>query len=103
MSYLQKKKLTESGLITSKPCGFANYMIGKDGTNDITEFTIYDGPDNTYEELFPTEWKIKASDEYPSGIWSLGQDKVDANKGLYAEWTCAGSSEIFFYFIEKEV
>ena len=103
MSYLQGKILTESGIVTSRPCGLANYLTGKDGTNDVTEFTLYHGTDNSGSKVFPTQWKLGADVEGPEGIWSLGKDKIDCNKGIYAEFTCAGSVEIGFYFIEKEV
>ncbi len=51
----------------------------------------------------PTIWKLSASQEGFEGLWSLGEDKVDCNAGLYAEFTCSGAVEIFFYFVEKEV
>ena len=103
MSYLQSNILTESGIVTSRPCGLSNIMVGKDGTNDITAFTLYHGTDNSGRKVFPTAWTLGADQEGFEGLWSLGEDKIDCNQGLYAEWTCAGSSEVGFYFIEKEV
>jgi len=103
VAYLQGKKLTASGIVTSKPCGLANILTGKDGTNDITAFSLFHGTDNTGSEVMPTVWKLGADQEGFEGLWSLGEDKIDCNGGLYAEFTCAGAAEIFFYFIEKEV
>jgi len=103
MAYLQSKKLTESGIVTSRPCGLGNILVGKDGSNDITAFSLYHGTDNSGSEVMPTIATIDSAQKGFEGFWSLGEDKVDCNKGIYAEWTCAGSAEIFFYFIEKEV
>lgn len=106
MAFLQRKKLTESGQVTSKACGLSNILVGKDGTNNITNFSLYEGTDNSGREVFPTIPKIDADSDGKrpfEGMWSLGEDKVDCNGGLYAEFTCSGSAEIFFYFIEKEV
>jgi len=103
MAYLQRKKLTSSGIVTSKPCGLATILVGKDGSNDVTAFSLYEGTDNTGKEVMPTIWKLSASQEGFEGLWSLGEDKVDCNAGLYAEFTCSGAVEIFFYFVEKEV
>lgn len=103
MAYLQGKILTESGIVTSNPCGLANIMVGKDGSNDITSFSLYHGTDNTGREIFPTVWTLDSDQVGFDGMWSLGSDKIDCNSGIYAEFTCAGAAEIGFYFLEKEV
>ena len=103
MAWLQKTKLTSSGWVTQKAAGLANILVGKDGTNDITAFNVYNGINTDADELMPTVWKLDADQCGLEGLWGQGKDYIDAPNGIYVSFTCSGDAEIFVYFIEKEV
>ena len=103
MAWLQKKKLISPGSVTTRACGIANILIGKDGSNDVTAFTVYDCQDTNADEAMPTVWKLDADMCGLEGLWGQGKDYIDCPNGAYVDWTCAGNVEVFVYFIEKEV
>jgi hypothetical protein len=70
------------------------YLIGTDGTNDVTAFTIYNGTDNTGNEIVPTH-TIDASAGGMNGVTLMSADCPD---GIYAEFTTSGTAELIVFY-----
>ena len=47
-------KLTASGIAYTGPCELNVFLLGCDGVNDVTDFTIFDGTSATGKEIVPT-------------------------------------------------
>lgn len=89
MSY----KLAASGIAHTGPCKFKGFLLGCDGTNDITDLTIYDGLDALGTEIVPTS-DYEADYKGLSGVTGITR-KCDI--GIYCEFTCAGAAEVIIY------
>lgn len=91
------KKLTASGIVTSKPAAFKGYLVGTDTSNDVTSFSMFNGTTNAGAEIIPTH-SIDASVLGMNGVTGLN---IDCPNGIYAEFTTAGAAEVIVYFIDK--
>lgn len=75
-------------------CMFQGFLLGTDGTNDPT-ITIYDNTTNSGRELVPTT----TYDASALGLnGAMIPCELEANKGVYAEITCAGACEVVVIF-----
>ena len=90
----QFKTLTSSGIIANGSAIMKGYLMGTDGTNDVSAFTIYDGTDNTGRKIVPTHG-IVAANQGLNGATGLN---FDCPSGIYAEFTTSGTAELIVYY-----
>ena len=91
------KKITSSGTITTGSAIMKGYLMGTDGTNDVSAFTIYDGTDNTGNEIVPTHG-ITAGNKGMNGATGLN---IDCVNGIYAEFTTSGTAELIVFYVNN--
>jgi len=94
MDWAQTKKLSTSGIATSKCALLLGIQIGMDGTNDAT-ITVYNGTDNSGDEIIPTNTYDAATLGIQGLVSSYGKLATD---GIYVEITCAGTVEVVVDF-----
>lgn len=87
-------KLTASGIAYTGPCEFRGFLLGMDGTNDVTGLAIYDGIDATGQEIIPSN-PYEADYKGLNGVVGL---RRDCPNGLYVEFTTAGAAEVVVYY-----
>jgi len=90
MGVVVSKKLSASGMIFTGESILSHMLLGTDGVNDPT-ITIYDGTDNTGEEIVPTT-------TYDSSALGLNgftlTHVLEFIIGIYVEITCSGTVEV---------
>lgn len=84
------KKIAASGILYNGPCDFGGFLLGMDGTNDVTDVTIHSGTDATGDEIVPTN---PYEADY-KGLNGVAEWLVYCPNGVYAAFTCPGSAEL---------
>ena len=90
---MKSQKFTSSGSVTALPNGSLycmGFTVGMDGVNDPV-VTIYNGADNTGEEIVPTATYDASALNLRGVVKSAG---VKCSAGIYVEITCAGTVEV---------
>lgn len=87
-------KLSASGIAYSGPCEFLGFILGMDGTNDVTGLTIYNGTDATGQEIVATN-PYEADYKGLNGMIGVKRDCPD---GIYVEFATAGAAEVVVYY-----
>ena len=93
---VKPKKLGASGIIYTGKSFLATLLIGMDEINDPV-VTVYDGIDNTGEELIPTN-KYDADAFGINGV--VLTYMVECWTGIYVEITCQGTVEVVIHYQE---
>jgi len=91
------KKISSSGIVYNGPAVLRGFLIGTDGVNDVTLLSIYNGTDNTGNEVIPTHG-INADALGLNGAMDIHADCPD---GIYAEYTTSGTAELVVYYEPK--
>lgn len=91
------KKLSASGIVTSKPAELTGFLLGTDGVNDISDLTIFNGTSNSGDEVIPTS-DYEADYKGLNGVVGIRRDCAD---GIYCEFTCGGAAEVTVFFRSK--
>lgn len=94
MESVKSIKLTSSGIAYTGESLLTGMLLGMDKVND-PEITVYDGLDNTGEELIPTN-DYDASALGLNGAMFGFADKCKT--GIYVEITCAGTVEVIIKY-----
>lgn len=88
------KKVTSSGLIFTGPSVLLGFLLGTDGVNDPA-VTIYNGVDNTGQEIVPTCTYDASALGLNGAIFSY---KIKCPAGIYVEIGCKGTVEVICHF-----
>ena len=98
MKISKSSKKTASGIVYTGECLFNAFFIGTNGVNDPT-ITIYDGTDNTGDEIIPTN-------VYDASLLGLNSAvlkcPVKCWTGIYVEIDCAGAVEVVVHYLERQ-
>lgn len=90
MEAAKSVKLTTSGIAYTGECLMTGMFLGMDKLND-PNITVYDGIDNTGNEIVPTN-DYDASALNLNGYQAGTPDHCET--GIYVEITCAGTVEV---------
>lgn len=99
MECVKSIKLTSSGIAYTGECLLTGMLLGMDKVNDPS-ITVYDGLDNSGNEIVPTN-------DYDASTLNLNgymASKPDLCKtGIYVEITCAGTVEVVIKYQPREL
>ena len=90
---VESTKLSSSAIVVTGKCNLAAMLLGTDGVNDPV-VTVYDGTDNTGEEVVPTT----TYDASALGLSGYMGKLLLCDTGIYVEITCAGTVEVVIHY-----